>query len=76
MSELIVGRIYRHYKARDNNDPYPTGHYKLITLAKMEADAREVAVYVSLDDEQFWVRPVGEFKAKFTLLHPRKLKHE
>lgn len=63
MDDLLLGRIYVHYKG---------GHYKLICLADLEADESPMAVYVNLDDERFWVRPVAEFREKFTLLHNRR----
>lgn len=65
MTELIVGRIYVHHRG---------GHYKLVTLAKAKADQSLQAVYVSLETEVFWVRPVAEFAEKFQLLNNAEAK--
>lgn len=42
------------------------GIYKLLHIAKNEADSSEVAVYQSLMTGEVWTRPASEFYAKFT----------
>ena len=61
MSEPIQGRIYIHQKSG--------GHYSVVANAFMESDETPVVCYVSMETEDFWVRPLSEFAEKFVLLH-------
>ncbi len=53
MNELIIGRIYKHFK----------GNYYLVEgIAKDSETCEEVVIYRKLyDDGSLWIRPVSMF---------------
>lgn len=52
-------QVYRHIKSQNL--------YLVIEVALREEDKEFLAVYQSLHTQQVWVRPLKEFKEKFTL---------
>lgn len=55
------GEVWRHHKGKD---------YRVLTLARMEADQKVVVVYEAVRGGEGipWVRPVAEFMERFTKL--------
>ena len=51
--------VWRHVKTR--------GKYKLIGVARRDADAEMVVVYESLQDHRWWTRPIVEFFERFVV---------
>jgi hypothetical protein len=50
--DIAGGQVWRHYRG---------GIYKVLCLAKIEADETPVVVYMSPETKQAWVRPVTEW---------------
>lgn len=65
MQEIIVGRIYQHFKGNK---------YKIIALAKHSETEEEMVVYQNIEKDDCWVRPKKMWnekvdnKYRFTLL--------
>ena len=53
LNQIIPSAIFRHYKGHE---------YKIVTLAKSEADEADVVVYEALyGDHKIWVRRLESF---------------
>jgi hypothetical protein len=52
---VATGAFYQHYKG---------GCYRLLCVAKNEADGRPLAIYQSLSTGQIWARPASNFFEK------------
>ena len=50
MQEIIVGKIYKHYKGN---------LYKIVALARHSETEEEMIVYESLEKGLLWVRPLS-----------------
>ena len=48
MQEIIIGKIYKHYKGNI---------YKIIALAKHSETCEDMVVYQSVKNGEVWVRP-------------------
>lgn len=48
MQEIIIGKIYKHYKGN---------LYKIIALAKHSETLEDMVVYQSVKSDDVWVRP-------------------
>lgn len=48
MSEITIGKTYKHYKGNI---------YKVITLAKHSETLEDMVVYQSVKTNEIWVRP-------------------
>ena len=48
MQEIIIGKIYKHYKGN---------YYKIIAIAKHSETLEDMIVYQSTETDAVWVRP-------------------
>ncbi len=48
MQEILIGKIYRHYKGN---------LYKVIGFAKHSETLEDLVIYKSVETEQTWARP-------------------
>lgn len=48
MQEIIIGKIYKHYKGN---------YYKIIAFAKHSETLEDMIVYQSTETDAVWVRP-------------------